>query len=92
MHYYDAEGEYNPSFDPASLAALHACDEHDCTRGNWGGLIDEAQAAIRLTLDEMAVLAGTVTAETVTHHYTPSAPVRSAYSLLLEPALFRFPS
>ncbi len=79
---------YSAAVDMALIGQL------DCSRGRWGILIDEAQTAIRLTLDELALLAGIVTAETVTHTqaHPPASPGRSAYSLLLEPALFKFPA
>ena len=83
MHYYDAEGDYNP-MSGSGIGASGA----ECARESWCGLLDEAQTVLRTTLDEIALLAGVVTAETETH--TPSAPAPSAYSLLLEPALFRF--
>ncbi len=93
-YYYDAEGEHNPMFGPGSLSGAFPADEHGCTRDNWSGLIGEAQAAFRITLDEIALLASIVTAETATQskHHTPASPIRSAYSLLLEPAFFKFPS
>ena len=75
MNYYDAEGEYNPVSCPGSQAGAMPTDEHDCARG-WSGLVDEVQAVFRVTLDEMALLASTVTAETATHGKHQTARVR----------------
>lgn len=88
MEFFEAEGQYNP------LAAPFPPDDPDCAREGWGGLLGEAQTAILVTLDELALLAGISTAETATHAEPnfPPASERSAYSLLLEPALFHFPS
>lgn len=92
MNYYEAEGEYNP-------ATGVACPDHwdyvsNCSKEGWSGLISEAHTAIRVTMDELALLAGIVTAETVTHTLAriPMSPGPSAYSLLLEPSLFKFPA
>jgi hypothetical protein len=92
MHHHDTEGEFDLAL--TSHAGAFSSGEHDCARESWGGLVDEAQAALRVPLDEMALLASTVTAETATQRqpYTPATPVRSAYSLLLEPALLKFPA
>jgi hypothetical protein len=94
MHYYDAEGEYNPIYSSGPQAGALPVDEHDCSRNSWGGLLDEANTAIRTTLEEIALLASTVTADTLTtgHPHVPASPIRSAYSLLLDPALFKLPA
>ncbi|HEY5994698.1 MAG TPA: hypothetical protein VIU46_08885 [Gallionellaceae bacterium] len=89
MHYTDAEGEYNPW---SCHRAGTSFDAHDCARESWGSLVGEARDAVRVPLDEMAMLARMVTAETITHsHLHTAAPrERSPYSLLIEPALFKF--
>lgn len=56
-------------------------------------MLSETQKAVQLTLDDLAALARLATAapdEYCSSH--PEAAGRSAYSLLLEPALFRFPA
>lgn len=89
MEFFEAEGIYNPH-----LASTPIDGEPDCVREGWGGLIGDAQTAIRLTLDELALLAGMATADTAIHALPriPALPEPSAYSLLLEPALFNFSS
>ncbi len=73
-------------------APLAARDDIDPAHACWNAMIGEAQKVIQVTLDELAMLASLATAETGTHcgHAMETAN-RSAYSLLLEPALFRFP-
>jgi hypothetical protein len=73
--------------------ALAASDGVEPAQTCWNAMISEAQKAIQVTLEELALLAGvaTVAAETAWAPHADAAP-RSPYSLLLEPALFRFPS
>lgn len=86
MEYLDAEGICNPVIDP------QPDDQPNCIKKNWDSLIGDAQMALQVTLDELALLAGIVTAETATHTlpYIPASPDQSAYSLLLDPILFKF--
>lgn len=90
MTYYEAEGQHNPHDEPE--LCLPECGKD--TKGGWSGLVSDAHSAIRVTLEELALLASIVTAETVTHSLSHVPPLsgRSAYSLLLEPALFKFPA
>lgn len=88
MKHFNEESIYSPEAEPALIG------QPDCAKGCWDNLIGEAQMAIRVTLDELALLASIVTADTASHTlpYIPASPERSAYSLLLEPVLFKFPS
>lgn len=81
MKHLNAEGIYNPEGKPDLIG------QPNCARGSWDSLIDDAQTALRITLEELAFLASIVTAETTTH--IPASPEQSAYSLLLEPSLFK---
>jgi hypothetical protein len=87
MEYLDAEGIFNPE------AKSLLIDQPNCAKGSWNSLIDDAQMALRVTLEELALLASIVTAETATHtlSHIPASPEQSAYSLLLEPTLFKLP-
>jgi len=73
----------------ANAAGATPC-EAVCSMEGCGTLFGEVHKAIRVTLDELAMLAGLATADTdhaqETHvpEHTPSA-----YSLLLENSLFR---
>ncbi len=89
MNYYDAEGEYNPAADV--MPADYGNSLPGSIKEGWSGLIWEAHAAVRVTLDEIALLASIVTAETMSHAVSrmPGSPGLSAYSLLLEPSLFK---
>ncbi len=62
MHCYDAEGECNPRAAPGP----------HWRREGWDRLLADAQTAVRVTLDELALLAGIVTAENVTQRMCES--------------------
>ncbi len=74
-------------------APVAAHDDMDPAHACWNQMLGEAHRVIQVTLEELAMLASLATAETGTHYgHATDAANRSAYSLLLEPALFRFPS
>lgn len=87
MEYLDTEGIFNPEAQSLLI------DQPDSAKGSWNSLIDDAQMALRVTLEELALLASIVTAETATHtlSHLPASHEQSAYSLLLEPTLFKLP-
>lgn len=87
MEYLDTEGMYNPEAESILIG------QPNRAKNGWGSLIDDAQMALRVTLEELALLASIVTAETATHtlSHIPASPEQSAYSLLLEPTLFKLP-
>ena len=61
-----------------------------CNIEGCGSLFGEVHKAIRITLEELAMLAGLATADTGVSQDTPSGETSpSAYSLLLENTLFR---
>ncbi len=80
------------AFDDLGLAPP-AANGTEHTNTCWNAMLSEAQKVLQLTLEELAVLAGLSTAaiEMPAGSHMDAAS-RSAYSLLLEPDLFRFPS
>lgn len=90
MKYYDAAGAYNPHAGPA-LIADSDCSPEGAPAG-WANVMGDAQMAVWATLDELALLASIATADTISHALAPIPAGLPACSLLLEPALFMFPS
>jgi hypothetical protein len=86
--------DFHPDAVLDDLGLAHASTDgaehsHTC----WNAMIGEAHKAIQVTLEELAWIAGLSTAATETPGAPHADPAnRSAYSLLLEPALFRFTS
>ncbi len=77
MEYIQTEGMHNPALESNSPIGQS---------GKLDSLFGGAQAAIRITLVELSLLAGIVTVDTT----LPSTPMssQSPYSLLLDPAIF----